>query len=288
MAARNHIRNPLEWTWDQIRTAGQGLSASARSLGGDDADVAPKVRTITRGDLRLALSRGWQDFAAFRTDVIFLCLIYPLIGLLLARVAFGRDMIPLIFPLISGFALLGPVAAAGLYEMSRLREAGAEVSWASAFGLVFTPSLGPLIILGIALGVLFALWLVAADAIYAATLGPLPPPSLGAFVEAAVSTAAGWTMIVVGCAVGFLFALLVLAISVVSFPMLIDREVGLGTAIGTSVRAVTANPGPMLLWGLIVAGALVIGALPALIGLIIVVPVLGHATWHLYRRLVAF
>ena len=93
-------------------------------------------------------------------------------------------------------------------------------------------------------------------------------------------------MIVVGVSVGFLFALLVLVISVVSFPLLLDRDVGLAAAVWTSVRAVILNPGPMAAWGLIVAGGLVIGSIPLFLGLIIVMPVLGHATWHLYRKVV--
>jgi uncharacterized membrane protein len=100
------------------------------------------------------------------------------------------------------------------------------------------------------------------------------------------TTASGWTMIVLGCGVGFLFALVVLAISVVSFPLMLDRGTALDTAVGTSIRAVLKNPGPMALWGLVVAGGLVLGSLPLFIGLIIVVPVLGHATWHFYRRVV--
>ena len=100
------------------------------------------------------------------------------------------------------------------------------------------------------------------------------------------TTGAGWALIVVGIGVGFLFAVLVLTISVVSFPMLLDRDVGLFTAVATSVLAVVTNPVPMAVWGLIVAGGLVLGSLPALLGLIVVMPVLGHATWHLYRKVV--
>ena len=93
-------------------------------------------------------------------------------------------------------------------------------------------------------------------------------------------------MIVVGIGVGFLFALLVLAISVVSFPLLLDRNAGIGTAVSTSMRAVAASPGTMALWGLIVAAGLVIGSVPLFLGLVVILPVLGHATWHLYRRVV--
>jgi uncharacterized membrane protein len=123
--------------------------------------------------------------------------------------------------------------------------------------------------------------------IFALTLGPAEPVSIGAFARDVFTTSAGWTMIVAGVGVGFLFAVLAMAISVVSFPMLIDRDVGLDTAIATSVRAVKQNPVPMAAWGLIVAASLVLGSIPLFIGLVAVVPILGHATWHLYRRLVS-
>jgi uncharacterized membrane protein len=227
-----------------------------------------------------------DDFGAYRTDVIFLCIIYPLAGLLLARTAFNYDMLPLLFPLASGFALIGPVAAVGLYEMSRRREQGIEVGWADAFGVMRTPAFGAILILGLILFGIFLLWLVTANAIYLATLGPDTPASLGTFVRDVFTAPAGWTLIVAGVGTGFLFACVVLAISVVSFPMLLDRDVGLYTAVATSIRAVATNPVPMAVWGLIVAGGLVLGSLPALLGLIIVMPVLGHATWHLYRKVV--
>ena len=246
----------------------------------------PAVRRITVPDLGHVLARGLDDFAAFRTDVVFLCVIYPIVGLVLARLAFGYDLLPLVFPLASGFALVGPFAAVGLYEMSRRRAAGMAVSWADGLAVVRLPSLGAIVLLGLLLMAIFLLWLITAEVIYQMTLGPEPPTSLASFVRDVFTTDAGWTMIVVGVGVGFLFALLVLVTSAVSFPLLVDREIGLDTAVLTSIRAVIANPGPMAVWGLIVAGGLVIGSIPLFLGLIIVMPVLGHATWHLYRAVV--
>jgi uncharacterized membrane protein len=283
------IRNPIEWATDQLKLAGSVVGSTTRAGIGAEEErpgTPPTVRQIGFGDIMGALARGFDDFAAYRTDVIFLCLIYPVIGLVLARVAFGYGMLPLLFPLASGFALVGPFAAVGLYEMSRRRE-HRDVAWPDAFGVIHSRSFGAIVVLGLLLVAIFLFWLVAAESIYEITLGPEPPASVGAFISDVFTTNAGWTMITVGIGVGFLFALLVLLISVVSFPLLLDRDVGLGAAVWTSVRAVTENPVPMASWGLIVAAGLLLGSLPLFLGLIVVVPVLGHATWHLYRRVVA-
>lgn len=279
-----HIRNPVEWGVDQLRTAGAALGRTAART--HDAPL-PAVRRISLSDLGDALARGLNDFAAFRSDVIFLAVIYPLAGLVLARLIFGYGLLPLLFPLASGFALIGPIAAVGLYEMSRRREAGIDATWADAFGVFRSPSFGSIVMFGLLLMMVFVIWLNIAIAIYNLTLGPEPPESAAAFVRDVFTTDMGWTMIAVGVGVGFLFAAFVLAISIVSVPLLLDRDVGLAAAIGTSLRAVLTNPVPLAAWGLIVAAALVIGSLPLFLGLVVVMPVLGHATWHLYRRLVA-
>src|SRR6266852_306144 len=283
-----HIRNPVEWGVDQLRLASHAVESVGRA-GRRARELhmpAPAVRRIGVAEIRDALIQGVEDFAAFRTDVVFLCVVYPLVGLVLARLAFGYDMLPLLFPLASGFALVGPFAAVGLYEMSRRREQGIAVTWADAFGVARSPSFAAILLLGLALTAIFAIWLGAAWGIYAVTLGPEPPASISAFLRDVFTTGMGWAMIIVGVGVGFLFAVLVLAISVVSFPLLLDRDVGLATAVRTSVRAVAANPGTMAMWGLIVAGGLVIGSIPLFVGLAIVLPVLGHSTWHLYRKVV--
>ncbi|HVV95218.1 MAG TPA: DUF2189 domain-containing protein, partial [Hyphomicrobiales bacterium] len=281
-----YVQSPLEWGWSELKQESLAFGSAAHAVAGSEGARRPEAITVRRigtGDLTKALGQGFDDFAACRTDVIMLCLIYPLIGLILAAAAVGHAALPLVFPLVSGFALLGPVAAVGLYQMSRRREEGRGISWADAFGVLQSPALGAIGVLGLLLVAIFCAWIGAAYGIYAATLGPAPPASLATFAHDVVATPAGWAMIAAGIGAGFVFAAAVLAISVVSFPLLLDRDVGLASAIATSVRAVAANPGAMALWGLMVAAALVAGSIPFLLGLAVVVPAFGHATWHLYR-----
>jgi uncharacterized membrane protein len=255
-------------------------------VGAADADAQPKIRSIGLADLKDALSRGLDDFLAMPSHAVFLCLIYPVVGFALARLVLGYNVLPLLFPLAAGFALLGPLAAIGLYEMSRRREMGLDASWHHALDVFRSPSLGAIVVLGLMLVAIFLTWIALAQAIYVANFGYTPAASMPDFIRQVLTTPAGWALIVVGNGVGFLFAVLVLTLTVVSFPLLLDRDVGLATAVLTSVRAVLANPFTLAVWGLIVAALLVIGSVPAFFGLAVVVPVLGHATWHLYRKVV--
>lgn len=244
------------------------------------------IRHITPSDLIDALRKGWDDFSAMPSHAILLCIIYPIVGILLARLTFGYLILPILFPLAAGFALLGPVAALGLYELSRRREAGVDSSVGHALDVLHSPSIGAIAALGGALLVIFTTWLAVAQAIYVANFGYAPPTSIEQFVTDVTTTAAGHNLILVGNFVGLLFSIVVLTISVVSFPLLLDRNVGVTTALMTSVRAVIANPLTMALWGLIVAALLFLGSLPLFFGLAVVIPLLGHSTWHLYRKVV--
>jgi uncharacterized membrane protein len=255
-------------------------------LVGASTSANPVVRRIAPSDLFHALARGIDDFAAMPSHAVFLCVIYPLLGIILIAMTLGNSMLPLAFPIAAGFALIGPLAAIGLYELSRRREAGLDSSSSHALDVLHSPSLGAIVALGLLLMAIFLIWLAVAEAIYIANFGYHAPASLGQFVRDVFSTSAGWTLIVVGTGIGFLFAVVALSIGAISFPLLLDRDVGAAVALLTSIRVVLANPATMALWGFIVAALLVIGSIPFFLGLTVVMPVLGHATWHLYRRAV--
>jgi len=248
--------------------------------------VFPAIRKIGLGDLRSALAEGIDDFKTMPSHIVFIGLIYPIVGIIITRMAMGADTLPLLFPLAAGFALIGPFAAIGLYEMSRRREQGLDLSWWHAFDVLHSPSIGAIAGLAILLTLIFIGWLGAAQALYQTLFGLAPPESISQLAHLVLETPAGWKLIIWGNIIGFLFAVWVLTISVVSFPLLLDRDVGAAVAITTSVRAVMKNPVTMAVWGLIVAALLLLGSLPFFFGLAVVVPVLGHATWHLYRRTV--
>jgi uncharacterized membrane protein len=244
------------------------------------------VRKIGISDLRDALRLGWEDFKAVPSHAIILCVIYPVLGLVLFRMVLGYSVLPLLFPLAAGFTLIGPFAALGLYELSRRRERGEEAAAWDAMHVLRAPSFGAMLELGALLLVLFVTWIATADAIYVATFGHAPAASIPDFATRVLTTPEGWSLIVIGCGVGFLFAVVALCVSVVAFPLMLDRHTTAIDAIRTSLRAVMKNPITMAVWGLIVAALLVIGSLPFFVGLAVVLPVLGHATWHLYRKVV--
>lgn len=244
------------------------------------------IRRIGNEDLRWALSEGWRDFQDKRGDLIFVALLYPAIGLIAALFAFNDNALPLVFPVAAGLSILGPAVAAGFYELARRREAGLDATWRHFFDPLFGPNRDTLILLTVGLAVVFGAWVAFAYGIYAATMGPDFPHGIPDFLNRALTTPSGWALIVIGNLTGAVFALIVLICTVVSFPMSVDKPVDPGTALDTSVRAFRANPGTIIGWGIRVGLLLVLGSLPAFIGLAVVLPVLGYATWHLYTRLV--
>lgn len=252
---------------------------------------AVSVRKLDLHDLRIALDQGWKDFLDLRGDLVFIGLIYPAVVVLAIIYAYQQSILPLIFPLVAGSILFGPAVAAGFYELARRREQGLDTRWRHFLDVVRGPAAFPLFALSTMLFLLFMFWIIAAWLIYVSTLGTAAPEAAGSvttFLQAVFSTPAGWKMIVAGNLVGMVFVAIALAFSVVSFPMVVDRPAaGAGDAMRASFAVARKNPVAVAVWGLIVVAMLVIGSLPAFIGLAVVLPVLGYSTWHLYTRAVS-
>ena len=253
---------------------------------GDKLDM-PVIQTISIPDLMTALRRGAADFWANPSHYVLLMLIYPIVGIVLTVWMNGFHTWPLLYPLVGGFALIGPVAALPLYEISRRREMGEEPSWRDAFTVLRSPAIGSILAVGAMLFVLFTLWLTSAQALYESLFGSSPPQTFGALFAQVFAEPGGMTLAIIGTAIGACFAMIVLCTSVVAFPLLLDRDVGAYVAVETSVRAVMHNLVPMLAWGVLVGVAIFLGALTLFVGLAVILPILGHATWHLYRLTVA-
>ena len=274
---------------------------AARTIEGPRPAASSKskipVRRIDADDLNRSLSEGWGDFMEMRGDIIFLAILYPLIGIVAAVATVGNALLPLFLPIAAGVGLLGPVAAVGFYEMARRREMGLHSNWLHFLDVRKRPSFDEIASVSGLLLAIFALWLLAAAGLYVLLWGVWNPPwlssfvwyaphSMGDFLGKLFTTGPGWALILIGAAIGAVFATLVLAVSVVSMPMLVDCDVSAVTAVKTSIRATRENPGTMLRWGLTVAALLVLGSIPLFIGLAVVLPWLGYSTWHLYTRLV--
>ena len=246
----------------------------------------PDVRRIDFADLKDAIVKGVADYNAMPTHYFFAPLIYFIVAFFIAGFYGEMDLLPLIFPLLAGYTIIGPLVATGTYELSRRREFGRYTSRTNAFLVFKSHSIHAITILGLFLMLIYFAWLLLAQLIYTQHFGDAPPESYIAFAEQVFTTANGLSMIVIGSVIGGAFAVIVLSVSVVSFPMLLDQDCGIILSVRTSVRAVITNPVIMLTWGVIVAGSLLVGTLVVFAGLAVVLPLLGHATWHLYRKLV--
>ncbi|MGO6723568.1 DUF2189 domain-containing protein [Rhizobium ruizarguesonis] len=255
--------------------------------GASEGLTRPVVNRIGVADVFDALKRGYDDFMEKPSHYVFLCLMYPIAGVFLTLWTSGANLLPMVFPLMAGFVLIGPIAAIGLYEISRRREAGLDTSWSHALEVRHSPALPAIVAVGLMLCAFFVVWLVTAQTLYSNLLGEVFPRSMADFFSQVFGTSQGLQLIIWGNLIGFVFALVVLAMTVITFPLLLDRDVGAVAAVTASIRAMVINPVPVLLWGLIVAALLFIGTIPIFAGLALVIPILGHATWHLYRKLIA-
>lgn len=255
-------------------------------IAGARAERAIAVRAITLADVMIALRKGASDFWERPSHYLFLVIIYPVMGIVLAAWTTGGPLFPLLYPLVVGFALLGPLAAIGLYEISRRREVGLDDSPAHALQVLRSPARGAILRLGLLLAVLFVLWLMTANALYGAIFGASQPTSLSALIGVVFTTPQGWSLLLLGNLAGLGFALIALSTTVIAFPLLLDRGGSASQAVRTSLQAFSVNPLPLLGWGVIVTVLLALGSIPFFVGLALVLPILGHATWHLYRAMI--
>lgn len=261
--------------------------ANFHVIGGATERLAhPTINKIHTADLIDSLRLGMADFWERPSHMVLLALIYPAVAIVLTVWASGYYTWPLLYPLLGGFALIGPFAAIGLYEISRRREQGVDTSWQYAFQVLHSPAIGSIFAVAVLLFVVFTLWLTAAQSLYESLFGSAPPMTIDVMARQILTTPQGWTLIIVGNLIGFIFAVVTLCTTVVAFPLLLDRDVGAAAAVETSFRAVIKNPLQMALWGLIVAIGLVLGSIPLFVGLAVVIPIFGHATWHLYRKVI--
>lgn len=246
-----------------------------------------KIRTIHLRDLRRCLREGYADFNARPTFGFFLALIYPLFAVILTVYLLNHSVRHLIYPVVSGLTLLGPIVCVWLFAMSRARSNEGDIGWRAAFEFIHTSSFAPLLALSLLMMLLYVAWLFMAQLLYTGQFGSFPQMTFAELLEQLFVTRRGLALVIYGTALGMIFSFVALAVSVFAFPLALDKPVTAATAIAVSFRAVIANFQVMIVWGLIVVGLLIVGSVTLLIGLGAVLPILGHATWHLYKSVVA-
>ncbi|MBB4039618.1 putative membrane protein [Microvirga flocculans] len=246
----------------------------------------PAIRRIGRSDLVDALSAGLRDFQAYPAFGLFFGGVYALGGVAILACALLWDLLYLVYPLAAGFVLIGPFVAVGLYEVSRLREKGEVPSWPGVFKAMWAQGGKEISWMAFVTVFIFIIWMYQVRLLIALFFGLHGMPA-GGFPAVLFTTPEGLAFLAVGHMVGAVLAIVTFSLTVVSFPLLLDREVDFITAMIASVRAVVSNPVTMLGWALCVVLLLFVAALPAFLGLVVALPILGHTTWHLYRKLVA-
>ena len=249
------------------------------------ATIAPVTvsQELAVSDLIASLAAGFRDFCRFPQFGLFFSLVYVLAGLFLTYALYAWGQATWMIPVAAGFPIIAPFTAVGLYEVSRRREAGLPVSWRAVLGALRGNGDDQLLMMGGILFVAFSFWMILAHGIFAIFMAE---SGIGHDTLALFTTGTGIAMLIVGSLVGAAVALAFYAITVISLPILVDCEVDFLTAIIVSLGAMRSNGLVLLIWAFTIAVLLVIAMLPAFLGLFVALPVLGHATWHLYRRAV--
>jgi uncharacterized membrane protein len=246
----------------------------------------PKVNALTVADLRACLAQGISDFARAPLFGLFFGAVFTIIGMVIVLALTSWHMPWMIYPFAIGFPLVGPFAAAGLYEVSRRMENGSPLDWSQVLSAVWAQRRRELSWMAFVMLFVFWVWMYQIRLLLALILGRMSFSSMDKFLTVVFTTEQGWTFLAVGHLVGGALSLILFSITVVSIPLLMDREVDIVTAMVTSVKTVLASPLPMIGWAACVTLAVLAACVPFFLGLLVVLPVLGHATWHIYRRAV--
>ncbi len=251
-----------------------------------DRGSLPKlqINPLSMQDVRAAFADGWRDFRAYPAFGLFFGAIYALGGIFIAVMLTHYHLPWMIIPVAIGFPLIGPFIAVGLYEISRRNQRGEAVGWKAILAEVFRQRERQLSWMAFVVLFIFWIWIYQIRLLMALFLGFRIPATLDAFANVVLTTPQGLLFLAIGTVVGAVLAMILFTATVISMPLLLDHDVDFVTAMLTSMRTVIENPAPMLAFGLVVAALAFAALLPLFLGLLVVLPVAGHATWHLYRR----
>ncbi|MEM7067417.1 MAG: DUF2189 domain-containing protein [Pseudomonadota bacterium] len=253
-----------------------------------DKPAAIVVNRLKFGDLTSALKSGLSDFFKAPLFGLFFGGFYALGGIGLFYAIFELDLLWFAYPMVIGFALIGPFVATGLYEVSRRIEESRPLSWRRILTVIWEQHRRELGWMAFVMLFIFWIWMYQVRTLVAIFFGSSGFASFEDLISVIFTTRTGWTFLAVGHLIGAVVSLVLFAITVISCPMLLDRDVDFVTAMLTSIRAVFASPSVMLMWGVFVIVCILLSAIPAFLGLLFVLPILGHATWHLYKRAVDY
>lgn len=244
----------------------------------------PDVNAISFGDLLACLKAGLSDFARAPLFGLLFGGVYALAGIIMVLAVTRWNMSWMIYPLAIGFPIIGPFAAVGLYCVSRRLQNGEPLGWQPVLSLVWAQRRRELSWMAFVMLFVFWVWMYQIRLLIAIMLGRMSFSTLDKFLSIVFTTPEGWAFLAVGHIVGAILALIMFSITVVSVPLLMERDIDFVSAMITSVKVVLKSPVPMIAWGIFVTLAVIAASLPMFLGLLLVLPVLGHATWHLYKR----
>ena len=265
---------------------GQDALAQSQPVEETPPKPEPKVKSITFTAVTESIADGLRDFRAAPVFGLTFGILYALGGMATVLTASALDMTYLTYPIAAGFALVGPLVAIGLYEVSRLMECGETPTWGKVRTAILQQAGQEIGWMSFVVLFVLIVWMYQVRLLLAIFLGNESISTMRDFLSVVMTTPQGWAFLAVGHVIGAILSVVLFALTVVSFPILLDREVDFITAMITSVRSVSKNPGPLLIWAVLIAMLLLAASMPFFLGIIFVLPLLGHASWHLYRRLV--